>query len=83
MAISLLLPVVSTIQSNLFDIVMRIVPRTRACRFSSASPGSVPANVSASMDVNASWAGSIEMVSVAMPRLRASASASVMLPSLE
>ncbi len=26
---------------------MRIVPRMRACRFSSASPGSVPANVSA------------------------------------
>ena len=39
MAISLLLPVVSTSQPNLFDIVMRIVPRMRACRFSSARPG--------------------------------------------
>ena len=39
MAISLLLPVVSTSQPNLFDIVMRMVPRMRACRFSSARPG--------------------------------------------
>ena len=68
MAISLLLPVVSTSQPNLFDIVIRIVPRMRAWRFSSARPGSVPANGSASMSRNAEWAGSIGTVSVRMPR---------------
>ena len=39
MAISLLLPVVSTSQPNLFEIAMRSVPRMRAWRFSSARPG--------------------------------------------
>ncbi len=55
----------------------------RACRFSSASPGSAPPNGAASMSRNASWAGSIGTVSVRMPRLPASSSASVTLPSLE
>ena len=77
MAISLLLPVVSTSQPNLFDSVIRIVPRIRAWRFSSARPGSGPANGSASMSRNAAWAASIGTVSVRMPRLAASASASV------
>ncbi len=83
MAISLLLPVVSTSEPNLFDIAIRIVPRIRACRFSSASPGSVPANVGASMSRNAAWAPSIGTVIVRIPRLAASSSASVTLPSLE
>ena len=69
MAISLLLPVVSTSQPNLFDIVMRMVPRTRACRFSSARPGGRSANGSASIPRNAPWASSIGMVNVRMPRL--------------
>ncbi len=62
MAVSLLLPVVRTIHPNLLDMVMRIVPRMRAWRFSSASPGSSPANGSASMSRNASCAGSIGIV---------------------
>ena len=45
MAISLLFPVVSTIQPNLFEMVINTLPRTRACTFSSASPGAVPSNI--------------------------------------
>ena len=55
----------------------------RAWRFSSASPGSVPANVGSSRSGNASCASSIGTVIVPMPRFAASASASVTLPSLE
>ena len=62
---------------------MRIVPRMRAWRFSSASPGSVPTNGSASMSRNAVCADSMGIVSVRIPRLAASAAASVTLPSLE
>ena len=67
----------------MFDIVIRIVPRIRACRFSSARPGSVPANVGASMSRNAVWAASIGTVTVRIPRFAASSSESVTLPSLE
>ena len=34
-AISLLLPVVNTIQPNLFESAINVVPRTRLCKFSS------------------------------------------------
>ncbi len=74
---------VSTSAPNLFDIVIRIVPRIRACRFSSARPGSVPANVGASRSRKAEWASSIGTVTVRMPRFAANASESVTLPSLE
>ena len=83
MAISLLLPVVSTSQPNLFDIAIRMVPRTRAWRFSSARPGSSPANGSASMPRNAECASSMGTVNARIPRLAARVSASVTLPSLE
>src|SRR5438270_3731101 len=54
-AISLLFPVVNTRWPNLFDSAINIVPRIRAWRFSSANPGFVPANVSASVSRNARW----------------------------
>ena len=40
--ISLLLPVVNTSAPNLFDSAINSVPRILGCRFSSASPNSVP-----------------------------------------
>ena len=83
MAISLLLPVVSTNAPNLFEIVMRMVPRMRAWRFSSANPGSVPRNGSSSSWRNASWGPSIGTVIVAIPRFAARTSESVTLPPLE
>ena len=83
MAVSLLLPVVSTSAPSLFDSVMRIVPRIRACRFSSASPGGPVASGSVSISRKAAWAGSMGTVRVRMPRLAASASASWTLPRLE
>src|SRR4029450_2162935 len=55
---------------------MSTVPRIRAWRFSSARPGSVAANGSASMSRNAACAGSIGTVMVRMPGFRATAWAS-------
>ncbi len=63
-AISLLLPVVSTIQPNLFEIVISTLPRIRACTFSSASPSAVPSNIGASISSKAACAGSIGTVCV-------------------
>ena len=42
MASSLLLPVVSTSQPYLFEMAISTLPLTRACTFSSATPGSAP-----------------------------------------
>ena len=70
---------VSTIQPNLFEIVINTLPRMRACTFSSARPGSVPSNIDASIASNAACAGSIGTVNDLIPRFAASASASEML----
>ena len=61
-AISLLLPVVSTIQPNLFDSAINVVPRTRLCKFSSVRSGSRSTNDGASMSRYALNAGSMATV---------------------
>ena len=69
MAISLLLPVVSTIQPNLFE--MRHEDRAADARLEvllGEARAPCPANGSASISRNAACAGSIGTVSVRMPR---------------
>jgi hypothetical protein len=82
-AISLLLPVVSTIQLNLLEIVMSTFPRIRDCTFSSATFSAAPANTGASICSNDECAGSMGTVNVRIPSRCASASASSTLPGLE
>ena len=59
MAISLLLPVVTTIEPNLLDIAMSSVPRMRDCRFSSVVSSARPSKLGASCAPNASNIGLI------------------------
>ena len=69
MAISLLLPVVSTIQPNLLESAMSTLPRMRAWRFSSAMSGSAPSNSRREHLVERRRAhGSIGIVQRPMPR---------------
>ena len=76
MAISLLLPVVSTSQPNLFEIAIRMLPRMRAWTFSSATFGCVPSNMPPSVESMALKTGSMEMTWYSMPRFWASTRAS-------
>ena len=82
-AISLLLPVVSTSQPNLLDSAISVVPRTRACRFSSARSGSRPSKLSDSMSRSAVNAGSMGMTRYSMPSVAARSRASSFEPWLE
>ena len=82
-AISLLLPVASTSQPNLFDRAMSVTPRTRDCRFSSARSSGRPSNEGRSMSRKAEWAGSMGITRKSMPRASARAVASSRDPSLE
>ncbi|CAB4852915.1 unannotated protein [freshwater metagenome] len=61
-AISLLLPVVSTIQPNLLESAISVVPRMRLCRFSSVRSGALSANASAVISRYALNAGSMATV---------------------
>jgi hypothetical protein len=71
--------VVRTRLPVLLDRLMSRVPRTLAWRFSSARPGSVPANGSLSTPSSASVGSAIGRVSSLIPRLAASARASLRL----
>ena len=64
-------------------IVIITFPRMRACTFSSAVFGAVPENVAASIESNASCAGSIGMSQSGMPKFAASVSESDTLPTEE
>ena len=75
-AISDLLPVATTMPPNLFDNAIRMAPRIRAWRFSSATFGSVSANGVASASRNPLKMSSIAISSNRQPRLRASSSES-------
>jgi hypothetical protein len=75
--------VVSTRLPNLLERLISRVPRALAWTFSSAMPGSVPANGSFSADRNPSTGSAIGRVSSRIPRFRASALASVRLDSEE
>ena len=83
MAISLLLPVVKTIQPNLLEMVIKMFPRILAWTFSSATLGLAPRNRSSSMSLNARCAGSMGTTQRSIPRLEASSLASLILPSEE
>ncbi|MNY76549.1 hypothetical protein D3C86_2161670 [compost metagenome] len=58
-----MLPVVTTIEPNLLEIAIRIVPRVRLCRFSSVMPWSVPSNMSDSDARNPSTGSEIGTIS--------------------
>jgi hypothetical protein len=62
-AISLLLPVVSTMEPNLLDSAISSVPRMRACRFSSVVSSARPANCGASAALKASNCGAMAISS--------------------
>jgi hypothetical protein len=62
-AISLLLPVVSTMEPNLLDRAMRNTPRIRAWMFSSVVSSGRPLNSWASDDLKASNSGTMEISS--------------------
>ncbi len=62
---------------------MTILPRMRDWMFSSAVPGSVPANASSSTSRYAACVGSMGMIVSSIPSLSASSWASLMLPSDE
>ena len=83
MAISLLLPVVNTIQPNLLEIVIRTLPRILACTFSSATLGWVFRKVDFSISAKAVCAGSMGTSHSSIPRLFANSWESLMLPSEE
>ena len=83
MAISLLLPVVSTIHPRAFDRAMRSTPRIRDWRFSSVSPVGTPPRSGPRSWAKAVWAGSMGTVTRSMPSRAARASASVTEPPLE
>ena len=67
----------------MFESAISRFPRMRAWMFSSVTSRTVPANASWSVSSIARIAGSIGSVRVSMPRFRASASESSMLPQLE
>ena len=83
MAISLLLPVVSTIHPLAFDTPMSSTPRRRDCRFSSVRPEGSRPSTGASMEAKATCASSIGTTLRSMPRRSASTPASWRDPSLE
>ncbi|MCY1313990.1 hypothetical protein D9M70_645690 [compost metagenome] len=58
-----MLPVVTTIEPNLLEIAIRMVPRVRLCRFSSVMPDSVPSNMSESALKNPSTGSEIGTIS--------------------
>ncbi|MNT14096.1 hypothetical protein D3C72_1490880 [compost metagenome] len=58
-----MLPVVTTIEPNLFEMAIRIVPRVRLCRFSSVMPSSVPSKRSDSAERNPSTGSTIGTIS--------------------
>jgi hypothetical protein len=62
---------------------MSVTPRARDWMFSSATPGSVPANASASISSNASTAGLMGISLNSMPKFSASVCESVTEPSDE
>jgi hypothetical protein len=72
-----LLPVVSTIEPNLFDSAISKVPRMRAWMFSSVASSARPANSCASEPRNASNIGAIAISSYRTPTRRAISAASV------
>jgi hypothetical protein len=82
-AISLLLPVVRTIQPLALDRAMSNIPRMRDCRFSSVRPAVSPPSRGARVADRARWASSMARVAMSMPRLAARVTASATDPSLE
>ena len=73
----------STSQPNLFDSAITRLPRMRAWRFSSARPGSRPANDSLSSRSYSRMAASMPNSINSIPRFAAIASASERVPSEE
>ena len=82
-ATSDLFPVAKSIQWNLLENDIITTPRMRDWMFSSVTSRSLPAKAGASAFSKASIIGEIGTVNVSIPRLAASASESVMLPSLD
>ncbi|MNS88239.1 hypothetical protein D3C71_2047730 [compost metagenome] len=81
MAISLLLPVVRTMEPNLLDSAISKVPRMRACRFSSVVSSGRPAKSCASAALKLSNIGAIEISSYCTPSRLAMSRASIQLMS--
>ncbi len=79
MAISLLLPVVTTMEPDLFDSAMSSVPRMRDCRFSSVLSSASPSNGAASWRRKASKSGVIGISVYFTPWIFAISRASSML----
>ena len=82
-AVSLLLPVVKTIQPNLLDSAISVVPRTRLCRFSSVKSADRFSKLGSSISKYELNAGSIEIVCISTPSDAAKTCASVREPADE